>query len=81
MAYIQTVSDDEAAGPLLRFFQQAVQRAGRVFQILRVQSVEPHVLRASTALYVALVHDDGALDRFTREAIAVVVSKTNGCHY
>jgi alkylhydroperoxidase family enzyme len=40
------------------------------------------VLQASTHLYLELMHArEGALDRARRELIAVVVSRTNGCHY
>lgn len=81
MARIRIVEPGDAQGALRRIYDAAVKRAGKVFGILKVQSAEPAVLDASLALYRATMHDDGALDRFTREAIAVVVSKTNGCHY
>jgi alkylhydroperoxidase family enzyme len=39
------------------------------------------VLRASIALYQTLMMGEGALPRWTRELLAVVVSRENGCHY
>ena len=81
MAHIRCVPEGEATGLLARIYEAARSRAGKVFNILRVQSLEPAVLQPSIQLYAATMHDDSALDRFTREAIAVVVSKTNGCHY
>jgi hypothetical protein len=39
------------------------------------------VLRASIALYQALMIEDGALPRWIHELLAVVVSRANNCHY
>jgi alkylhydroperoxidase family enzyme len=38
-------------------------------------------MKHSTALYGALMHGRSPLTRAQREMIAVVVSRTNGCHY
>jgi hypothetical protein len=38
----------EAAGLLRHLYAAAVKRAGKVYQIIEVQSVRPKVLRAST---------------------------------
>ena len=75
------VADDEAEGKLAQLFAAARRRAGKVFNILRIQSLEPDVLRDSTRLYISVMHADGALDRFTREALGVIVSRANSCHY
>jgi uncharacterized peroxidase-related enzyme len=82
MPWIRTVAPDEAAGLLRQIYDSAIRRAGRVFNVVRLQSLRPKVLRASTQLYLELMHArDGALTRAQREMIAVVVSATNGCHY
>jgi len=81
MSYIRCVSDEEATGLLARIYKAARKRAGRVFQILWIQSLEPDILRTSTLLYQSIMHAPGPLSRFEREAVAVIVSKTNGCHY
>ena len=81
MAYIRTVSDDEAEGPLRAEYEAAIHRAGKVFNVVRIQGLAPRVLRASIGLYTALMIAPGALPRWTRELLAVVVSRTNGCHY
>lgn len=81
MPYIRTVSDDEAEGVLRREYDAALRRAGKVFNVVRIQSLRPRVLRASIALYTALMVEEGALPRWVRELLAVVVSRTNGCHY
>jgi alkylhydroperoxidase family enzyme len=53
-----------------------------VFNIIRIQSPRPEILRASTQLYTEIMFSPKSpLSRSQREMIAVVVSKTNGCHY
>lgn len=81
MPYIRTVPDDEAEGVLRREYEAALRRAGKVFNVVRIQSLRPRVLRASIALYTELMVEEGALPRWVRELLAVVVSRTNGCHY
>lgn len=82
MAWIRTVSPGEATGLLRELYDAALARAGRVFNVIRLQSLRPRVLRASTDLYIELMKSpEGALDRAHREFIAVVVSKANACHY
>ena len=81
MPYIRTVSDDDAEGVLRREYDAALRRAAKVFNVVRIQSLRPRVLRASIALYTALMVEEGALPRWVRELLAVVVSSTNGCHY
>lgn len=44
MAWIQTVSDEEANGLLRTLYEAARGRAGRVFNIVRAQSLNPPVL-------------------------------------
>jgi uncharacterized peroxidase-related enzyme len=82
MAWIRTVPPEEATGLLRQIYDAAVRRAGRVYNVVRLQSLRPKVLDASMQLYLELMHaPGGALTRAQREMIAVVVSATNGCHY
>jgi len=82
MPWIRTVPPEEATGLLRQIYEAALRRAGRVFNVDRLQSLRPKVLDASMQLYLQLMHaPDGALTRAQREMIAVVVSATNGCHY
>ncbi|MBK8915376.1 MAG: carboxymuconolactone decarboxylase family protein [Phycisphaerales bacterium] len=81
MAWIRTIPSDEAQGPLKQLFDAALLRAGRVFNIVRVQSLNPPVLKAGIGLYQAVMIGPSELSRALRELLAVVVSKTNGCHY
>lgn len=81
MTYVRTVSEEQAEGLLRRIYQAAVKRAGKVFNILRIQSLNPPVLEASLALYQATMLAPSPVPRALREMIAVVVSRANNCHY
>ena len=81
MAWIKTIPPEEASGELKRLYEEAVRRAGRIFNIIRVQSLNPGVLAASTQLYNALMHGPGSLTRAEREMLATVTSWANGCFY
>lgn len=85
MAWIRTVSPAEAerAGGLLsRLYAAALRRAGRIYQIIRLQSPRPRALRASTQLYLEVMHSrESGLSRAQREMIATTVSRINHCHY
>ena len=82
MSWIRTVAPEEATGLLRQIYDAAVRRAGRVYNVVRLQSLRPKALDASMQLYLELMHaPGGALTRAQREMIAVVVSATNGCHY
>ena len=81
MSWIREIDPDEAEGLLARLFAAARRRAGKVFKVLRVQSVEPRVLDASVRLYQELMFGPGPLTRSQREMIAVAVSRANACAY
>lgn len=82
MAWIRTVGPSQATGLLARLYRGASRRAGKVFQVLRIQSVRPEVLEASTALYLEVMHSERSpLNRAQREMIATAVSRANRCFY
>ncbi len=81
MAWIEQVDDQQAAGLLEKIYADAKKRAGRVFNILKVQSLNPPTLRASMGLYMQTMHAESPVSRALREMIATVVSKINECHY
>ena len=81
MPYIRTVPYDDCDGILRAEYDAAIKRAGKIFNVVSIQSLHPRVLWASIALYTALMMGPGALRRWQRELLAVVVSRTNGCHY
>lgn len=81
MPWIETVPLAEARGLLARIYAAAVRRAGKVFHVLSLQSLNPPVLEAGVKLYAALMHGPSSLSRVEREAIATAVSSANGCRY
>ncbi|MDX1578035.1 MAG: hypothetical protein R3266_06105 [Gemmatimonadota bacterium] len=81
MPYIRTVPVEEAKGLLEAEYRAAIRRAGRVFNIVSLQSLNPPVLSASLRLYQALMLAPGPLDRATREMLATVTSRELDCFY
>lgn len=82
MAWIRTVDPSEARGLLRRLYDAGIRRAGKIYNIIRIQSLRPKVLRSSTRLYLEVMHSrDSGLSRAQREMIATTVSQLNGCFY
>jgi len=81
VAWIETVDPARATGLLGRIYEAATRRAGKVFQILVVQSANPRVLEGGIGLYVRIMRGASPLSRAQRERVATVVSAANHCHY
>jgi alkylhydroperoxidase family enzyme len=81
MPWIKHVPIDEATGLLKKLFDEAIERAGRVWHIVHIMSVNPRALRSSIGLYSALMFGASPLSRAQRELLATVVSVELSCHY
>jgi len=81
VAWIETISDDQATGAIAKEFDASRKRAGQVFNIARAMSLNASTLRASMGLYLSTMHGRSALPRALREMIAIVVSLRNHCYY
>ena len=82
MAWVRTVEPSAASGLLKRLYDAAIKRAGKVYNVIRIQSLRPKVLRASTQVYLEVMHSaENGLSRAQREMIATAVSQVNDCHY
>ena len=81
MTWIRTVAPEDATGRLAKTYRAAVERAGRVFGIVRTMSLAPPVLDASMSLYRNVMFAKEGLTRHQRELLATVVSRANDCHY
>jgi alkylhydroperoxidase family enzyme len=79
--YIRLIEVDEAEGPLREDYDAAIERAGKVFNILKAMSLRPSVLRASMALYREIMFGESGLSRRERELLATVASAEQDCHY
>ena len=81
MAWIEIIGDEQAQGLLASLYKGAAKRAGRVYNIVRLQGLNPPVLRSGMAMYRDIMFGESPLSRGQREMIAVVVSRANDCHY
>jgi len=81
MTWIKTILPGEATGALKKQYDAALERAGRVYGIVRAMSLAPTVLQSSMDLYKRVMFKGGGLSRRQREMLAVVTSKANDCHY
>jgi uncharacterized peroxidase-related enzyme len=81
MAWIKVVEPVEATGELKQEYDAAVKRAGKVFNILKVQSLNPAALQASMQMYRTTMFGPSGLSRAEREMLATVVSWANHCFY
>ena len=81
MPWIKQISFVEATGPLKREFDAALRRAGRLWHIVHVMSLNPPVLKASIEQYLAIMYGPSPLSRVQRELLATVVSAELDCFY
>ncbi len=81
MPYIEQISVEDATGWLRKQFETAQERAGRVWHIVHVMSLNPGTMDASLRLYGAIMFGASPLTRWRREMLAVVTSQLNDCFY
>jgi hypothetical protein len=58
-----------------------MRRAGRIWNIVTIQSQLPEVMRDSMRIYQSSMYGPSPLSRAQREMMAVVTSQANDCHY
>lgn len=81
MAHVHVLSYDDASGVARREYDEAISRAGRIWNIVSVQSQLPEVMRDSIRLYRSIMHGPSPLTRAQRELLAAVTSQINTCDY
>ena len=81
MPWIYRVPVDEATGLLKQQFDAAIKRAGRVWGIVHIMSLNPRVMAASLRHYTALLFGRSPLTRAQRELLATVTSAELRCRY
>lgn len=81
MPWITQVPLQRATGLLKEEYDKAVERAGRLWNIVQIMSVNPHVLHSSMEQYGTIMHGDSPLSRVQRELMATVVAVELDCHY
>ncbi len=81
MAHVHVTPYDEATGVTKEEYDAAIGRAGRVWNIVSVQSQLPEVLRESMRLYREIMFGPSPLSRAQRELLAAVTSSANSTRY
>jgi len=81
MAYVEVIPYDEATGVAKEEYDAAIGRAGRIWNIVSVQSQLPAVLRESMRLYKEVMFGPSPLSRAQRELLAAVTSSANSTRY
>ncbi len=81
MPWIEQISVDQAKGFLKKQFDDAIERAGRVWHIVHIMSLNPRAMKASMDFYGAIMHGKSPLSRIQREMLATVVSNKLECYY
>ena len=81
MPHLELIDPDDATGLVAEEYAAAVERAGKIFNIVRSMSLSPESLRASMGLYKAIMFGPSGLTRQERELLATVVSAVNECYY
>lgn len=81
MPFIRTVTESEAQGAVKTIYESSLTSYGRIANIVKLLSPDPHVMQASMELFDKLMQRSNALDPARREMIATVVSHANDCYY
>lgn len=81
MPWIEQVPIEDADGLLRRQLEAAMERAGRVWRIVHVMSLNPEAMRDSIRFYATIMMGESPLTRVQRELLATVVSAELDCFY
>jgi alkylhydroperoxidase family enzyme len=81
MPWIEQIPFEEADGLLKEQLDAAMERAGRVWHIVHVMSLNPEAMRDTIDFYRTVMMGESPLSRAQREMLATVVSAELECHY
>jgi len=81
LPWIRQIPIEESTGLLKEELDAALKRAGRVWHIVHIMSLNPKVLKSSMEHYKAIMFGPSPLSRVQREMLATVVSAEVGCYY
>lgn len=81
MPHVHVLAHEDTSGVARREYDAAMRRAGRIWNIVSIQSQLPEVMRDSMRLYSSIMYGPSPLSRAQREMMAVVTSQVNECHY
>ena len=81
MAFIKLFKFEESSGLLKKEYEKGMRRAGRIWNVLTIQSQPPEILKHSMNLYGSTMFGNSNISRFDSELLAVVTSISNECEY
>lgn len=81
MSWVPTIPEERAAGELREIYRRVHERAGKVPNIAKLQSLRPATMARGFDLYCQIMDAPTGLSKRERVLIATVVSKVNGCLY
>ena len=81
MAWIDVISPETASGELKQQYEDAIRRAGKIWNIVSIMSQNHAAMKASMEFYIAIMIGPSKLSRSQREMLAIVVSAQNHCVY
>ncbi|NNC69196.1 MAG: alkylhydroperoxidase [Flavobacteriaceae bacterium] len=82
MAFIKTISYNEATGIVKKLYDQVKGPNNTIDNILKVHSLRPHTLSGHMSLYKnVLHHKNNSLPKWFLECIGIYVSILNKCEY
>lgn len=81
MPWIEQIPVEKATGFLKQQFDTAIERAGRIWHIVHIMSLNPRVLKSSIEFYSSIMFGKSPLTRVQREMLAIVVSSELECYY
>ncbi|MFP3985249.1 MAG: peroxidase-related enzyme [Candidatus Bathyarchaeia archaeon] len=81
MAWIKVIDETQASGLLKEIYEELERKRGKVANIMKVHSLNPHAMKRHMELYITLMFGKSGLTRDERELIAVTVSALNNCEY
>jgi alkylhydroperoxidase family enzyme len=80
MARLSKLSKDQVTGDVKDLYEKTGVQRGNVPNMFRVYAHRPEILKTMTA-HLAAITNTGTVPTRTKELIATLVSRINGCQY
>jgi len=81
MAWIATIAEEQAQGPLAELYAGIRAKFGIVPNIMKALSLRHEMLEKMSGAFMTATFGGSRLSRVQEEMIATVVSSINRCHY
>jgi len=81
MPFINVIDYEQSEGELRKVYDNLIKSRGKLAEVHKIQSLNPESIVAHMDLYLRVMFGQSPLQRYQREMMAVVVSRTNNCPY